>query len=1073
MWPVPNRNEILAIPYEPLGLAQILADCGLEEWDYEVGQIRVVVIRVPEGEDPDAALARLRAHPGIESADFHARLPGPFAYHHSPSDPLIATGSITDGDRKYDWALTWALTRANIYGAWRHGRGSPLIKIGDIDEGWLPHADLPTPDPANLYNAVTQTYGDATTDPTSWNLPPPLITGNSFQPHGHGLMTSSAIWLKHDGSGAAGVAPDTTPVFAGFTQSFEIAKIVAAVTGVVDAGANICNCSWGGYGASTADASWYIPSKKAIDYALERGALVVAAAGNSSLNFDTEANIWTPVELPGVLSVGAYAAWGGKSGYSNYGSTVDTYAPTNVAAGYHRGRGTASPWGPSYNEKDQNLGYGGLVQPNSLLATHWSGNGTSISSPFWAAAAGLVWSQDPPVWPPGMLPKDRRSKPNLVVGSITNPSSFTIDAAPGDATVAVNLSGARNFNTPVTVTINGVAGPTPTYPNLSKWAVAITGRSVGDVITVTNGTTTVNVTVAPKNQIGGFTAEQVAGFLLSTVSPFFNASAVTMLGGVNRWGYPRGVLNAAKAVLAAKAALLPQDSGVVYPYVGFIGEWYCQDDPSPQEPHRLDNPGVAGTQSVWSRRAPDGSVRTRLNGNVLVELTGYSGADDPVTRVALTVGGVVVYDGPPTVLSVNTDDWPQTNSITVEAWTQTGAAASESYSDVYVRQSWITADAGQRVNHAVTMRGWRRHGAPVSVSCPTASVGPVSYPTESTWEAVLSGMQAMSNVVTASDGVDVFSLSVEDPNPLTPVVLSGAAGGHAAGGAPPSVEIPITGAADGRAAAAAPNPANPKLAASAGGHAAGSATIQAQPPISAAAGGQGGASATLSFPQPSATRRVVVSAADGSEATFATRAFAIAAIDGTSLGFGIAPTGYYGPALELAGAAAGHAGATAVPGVIQGLAGTASGHAAAQGAIPAQGLGGDAAGHAGAAGTLTQQQHLAGEAGGAAGAQATGPQVPIALAGEAAGQASASADANKVALRGAAEGNADVGTQVTQDQPLAGVAEGHASVTDVQSVPTPGIEASPIAWGLRAKRFTSHKAEPIRFGLKAKRATHG
>ncbi|MGD8779874.1 MAG: S8 family serine peptidase [Ignavibacteria bacterium] len=121
-----------------------------------------------------------------------------------------------------------------------------------------------------------------------------------------------------------------------------------------DNGANVINCSWGGSAYSQAN-------QEVIDYAISKGALVVAAAGN-----DNEAEVNYPARYSGVLSVGSSDSHDVKSGFSNYGIGLDVVAP---------GSEVLSTW----QEED------GYI----------FGSGTSFSSPLAAGLAGLVFSVFP------------------------------------------------------------------------------------------------------------------------------------------------------------------------------------------------------------------------------------------------------------------------------------------------------------------------------------------------------------------------------------------------------------------------------------------------------------------------------------------------------------------------------------------------------------------------------------------------------------------------------------------------------------------------------------------------------
>ncbi|MBK7105037.1 MAG: S8 family serine peptidase [Ignavibacteriae bacterium] len=125
-----------------------------------------------------------------------------------------------------------------------------------------------------------------------------------------------------------------------------------------DNGAKIINCSWGSNNFSNA-------AQAVIDYAVSKGALVVAAAGNDN----NDAGFY-PANYNGVLSVAGTDNSDIKASWSNYGTKVDVCAP---------GVNVYSTWqdDPFYISAD----------------------GTSLSSPITAGLAALVANQFPTYTP--------------------------------------------------------------------------------------------------------------------------------------------------------------------------------------------------------------------------------------------------------------------------------------------------------------------------------------------------------------------------------------------------------------------------------------------------------------------------------------------------------------------------------------------------------------------------------------------------------------------------------------------------------------------------------------------------
>jgi hypothetical protein len=68
---------------------------------------------------------------------------------------------------------------------------------------------------------------------------------------------------------------------------------------------------------------------------------------------------------------------------------------------------------------------------------------------------------------------------------------------------------------------------------------------------------------------------------------------------------------------------------------------------------------------------------------------------------------------------------------------------------------------GTPTGGALTVLGSRASGATVDVSCPTATVAAPSYPTPTTWQANVSGLSPGPNVVTASSGIEMATVTVQ------------------------------------------------------------------------------------------------------------------------------------------------------------------------------------------------------------------------------------------------------------------------------------------------------------------------
>ena len=132
----------------------------------------------------------------------------------------------------------------------------------------------------------------------------------------HGTAVASII--AGSLADALGIAPDANLLSIRVTDdtgTSDMFTIANAIIAAVDNGAQIINISLGGYGGS-------IVLTRAIDYAMQNGAIVVAAAGN-----DQSTQLVWPAADPRVVSVGATDAMQQLMLFSNAGWQLQITAP--------------------------------------------------------------------------------------------------------------------------------------------------------------------------------------------------------------------------------------------------------------------------------------------------------------------------------------------------------------------------------------------------------------------------------------------------------------------------------------------------------------------------------------------------------------------------------------------------------------------------------------------------------------------------------------------------------------------------------------------------------------------------
>lgn len=276
-----GTGEALLLGYQTLEqLERALEQVGGQLEGVEP-RLRVAQVRLPPGLSPEAATERLKDL-GLRFAE----APGERDFHPLPPEGgLFPLGG---------WA--WHLEAVRAEEAWAQARGRGVrVAVGD--------GGLDETHPA-LRERVVGVF-----DPRTGELPPGEDR-SGLQDHGThvaGLVAGQGV----------GVAPEAGLLSLVLFQPEYVGDFLAAqaLLWAVDRGARVVNLSFGGYAYSQT-------LHEAVNYALERLVVVVAAAGNQGTGLRHY-----PAALPGVVAVGAVDGRGEAAWFSNRGPWVSLWAP--------------------------------------------------------------------------------------------------------------------------------------------------------------------------------------------------------------------------------------------------------------------------------------------------------------------------------------------------------------------------------------------------------------------------------------------------------------------------------------------------------------------------------------------------------------------------------------------------------------------------------------------------------------------------------------------------------------------------------------------------------------------------
>lgn len=328
-----------------------------DESEYYSDLDRTFILEYGSPYDPETAAKKISGSPEVEWAE-------PWYVYEICLEP---------NDPKFTDETQWYLDKISAQQAWEISTGNEEIVIAIDDTG----VDWDHPDLANNIwinedeipnNGIDDDNNGYVDDVRGWDF-----GGTNGTPDNdpmeddptHGTYVAGlASAVSNNGIGVAsiGYSCKIMPVKTS-QKSLGNTNIIYGLQGIYYAannGADVINCSWGGYSYSRA-------MQEAIYYAVSLGAVVVGAAGNNN-----RSDLFYPASYEGVISVGGSNPEDGIYSATNYGTAIDVLAPA-----------TGEPGGN---------GMYGLWQDDTYIS---GSSGTSLASPIVAGLAGLVIDRFP------------------------------------------------------------------------------------------------------------------------------------------------------------------------------------------------------------------------------------------------------------------------------------------------------------------------------------------------------------------------------------------------------------------------------------------------------------------------------------------------------------------------------------------------------------------------------------------------------------------------------------------------------------------------------------------------------
>lgn len=325
---------------------------------------------------------------GIENSE-----PNPCRIVLLPVDPAYKKTARNGGG---SWGQSfddqWAIKRIGFTddeeSAWNfmpNNAASVVVAVIDTGLDWH-HRDI---DYRNIWrnedeipdNGIDDDHNGYIDDLIGWNFLDRNIYPWDFD--GHGTIVAGIIAATQNDIGIAGIDPKVKIMVLKGVNNFGTTRasyLAEAIVYAVNNGARIVNISVGGAQTSSME-------QAAIEYAHEKGVLIVAASGNDGIEIDD----FGPAGGDHVLTVGATHMDDRAASFSNYGDKLDLVAP-GVDVLSLRARYTDANYRPGIAGSDAYLLGDNYVGDDKRYIRV---SGTSFSAPIVSGVASLMLSKNP------------------------------------------------------------------------------------------------------------------------------------------------------------------------------------------------------------------------------------------------------------------------------------------------------------------------------------------------------------------------------------------------------------------------------------------------------------------------------------------------------------------------------------------------------------------------------------------------------------------------------------------------------------------------------------------------------